>query len=423
MIESDSHRPQILYLTHRVPYPPNRGDRIRSYNVLRFLAERAQVDLACLADEPVSDEALSVLQRLCRRVAIVNVQPRLRWIRAIASLAAGRSATEGLFRSREYAEVVCKWSANTRYDAALALCSSMAQYLNKGSLKRASRVVDLVDVDSQKWFDYAGASSLAERLLYQLEGRRVRELERSICKQSDAVLVVSQAEADLLRGNCPDAPVQVVPNGVELHDEAFQAIARAGKPETCIFVGALDYRPNIDGVIWYCREVWPNIRQKFPAAKFQIVGRRPVPSVRQLAQQPGVEVFGDVPEVTQYLRQATIAIVPLRIARGIQNKVLEAMAAGKAVIASPAALEGLNVSVGVHVLQAESPAQWTDAIAQLFSDHHVRRRLELAGREFVAKHHRWSECLQPLEGLLGIMDDDHAPTPKALAPAGQLTAS
>ncbi len=195
-------RPRLLYLVHRVPYPPNRGDRIRSYHFLRHLSERFEVSLATLADEPVAAETRRELARLCEQVAIEPLG-RSRWLRAVASLARGRSATEGLFASPALRRTVQSWAANKQFDAALVFCSSMVQYLDCPQLKNVPAVVDLVDVDSQKWFDYGAKTSGAKRMLFDLEGRRLRQLETSLPARARAITLVSEAEANLYRGFCP----------------------------------------------------------------------------------------------------------------------------------------------------------------------------------------------------------------------------
>jgi sugar transferase (PEP-CTERM/EpsH1 system associated) len=400
----------ILYLTHRVPYPPNRGDRIRSYHTLRFLAARAKVDLACLADEPVTNECRAVLRELCDEVAIVPVGRKQRWVRAIASLASGRSATEGLFWSPELSRVVEQWSSGTRYDAVLIYCSSMGPYLAHVCQPRTNCLVDLVDVDSQKWFDYAERCFGPKRWLYRLEGRRVRQIEKDLARRSQGITVVSANEACLLQSICPQAPVTAVCNGVDC--EYFQPTS-VSDPEcqqrmgekggvSCAFVGALDYRANVDGITWFCREVWSQVCQQVPTAKLTLVGHRPTISVRQLARHPNIEIVADAPDVRPYLSDASVVVVPLRIARGIQNKVLEALAAGKPVIASRQALDGLDVVDGEHVYQADSATDWMNRIRNLFQDSAERRRLGAAGREFVLRHHIWEACLQPLVELLGL---------------------
>ncbi len=293
--DSPGSRRRILYLTHRVPYPPNRGDRIRSYHTLRFLASRCDVDLACLADEPVSENTLHTLQSLCRRVAVSPLAKWKRWARAATSLARGRSATEGLFYSPELAARVHAWAIATRYDAVIAFCSSMAPYLDVAGLRNIPAIVDLVDVDSQKWFDYADQARGPARWLFRWEGRRVRKLEQQLAKRAQALLVVSPAEVNLLRQFCPEAPVHAVPNGVDLDYFSPAPDDASVVGFECVFVGALDYRANIDGLWWFCQEVWPQVQARFPAAEFVIVGRRPVPQVQRLAHGPASKLLAMSP--------------------------------------------------------------------------------------------------------------------------------
>lgn len=395
------HR-RILFLTHRVPFPPNRGDRIRSYHVLKFLSARAEVDLACLADEPVPEASRRELESLCRRIAVVPLVSWLRWFKALVSVTRGRSATEGLFSSKEFADTLQRWTKDTQYDLVLAYCSSMATYLHAGHLKRLPCVVDLVDVDSQKWFDYAQQVRGPARWLFHLEGRRVQSLEQRAAERARAIVVVSSTESELFRAVCPHSSAYPILNGVDLdYFSPREPIVRenSGALE-CTFVGALDYRANVDAATWFCHAVWPRVRVRCPKARFVLVGRRPDPQIRRLSKEPGVELIGEVPDVRPYLERARLIVAPLRVARGIQNKVLEAMAAGKAVVASPQALEGLDVVPETHVYQAHTPAEWIAAIGRLLYDEDECGRLGKAARAFVCERHRWERCLQPLENLL-----------------------
>ena len=169
---------------------------------------------------------------------------------------------------------------------------------------------------------------------------------------------------------------------------------------SCLFVGVLDYRPNVDGVVWFCREVWPEVRRRRPRARFALVGRRPAPAVRRLAAQPGVDVVGPVPDVRPHLARAAVVVAPLRIARGVQNKVLEALAMARPAVVSPPVLAGLGAGPGVPVLVAATPAEWVEAVVHLLDDPDARRRLGAAGRRHVEECHRWDHCLEPLEALL-----------------------
>jgi glycosyltransferase involved in cell wall biosynthesis len=208
----------------------------------------------------------------------------------------------------------------------------------------------------------------------------------------------------LCRRFCQGESIHGIPNGVELDyfDQLTGVDGSDSGPPECTFVGALDYRANIEGITWFCRNVWPEVCRIQANARLTLVGRNPVASIQQLASLPGVEVAGDVPDVRPYLSRATVIVVPLRVARGIQNKILEALAARKAVIASGPALEGLDVEPGLHACQADSIGDWLESILRLFDDANLRRRLASAGRAFVEEHHSWDARLEPLERLLGI---------------------
>ena len=247
-------RPNVLFLAHRVPYPPDKGDRIRSFQVLRWLSQRAAVHLACLADEPVAPADYEMLRGTVERVSIVPVGRWSRWSRIFGSLACGGTATEGAFASSALRAVVESWGREKRFHVALASASSMVPYLRLPCLRETPAVVDLVDVDSQKWLDYAESSRWPRSWLYRLEGRRLRQLERQLPTWARGVLLSSEAEKTLYRGFAAEGSILAVNNGVDL--EYFQPAPLAVEPR-CVFVGALDYRPNVDAACWFCREVWP----------------------------------------------------------------------------------------------------------------------------------------------------------------------
>jgi polysaccharide biosynthesis protein PslH len=395
-------RPRILFLAHRVPYPPNRGDRIRSFHILRFLADRAEVSLAYLAEERPLPETQKALQSLCRDVAGLPLGRYRRWTSAVRSLALGRTATEGMFRCGRLRRLLARWCERTRFDAVVVFCSSMVQYLDVPGLAGVPAIVDLVDVDSQKWFDYAREASGLQRRLFEIEGRRLRRLEQSLPARVKAVTLVSQCETELYRSFCPTDSVHAVCNGVDLDYFRPQGQPDSAPSFDCVFVGALDYRANIDGIRWFCDEIWPEVRRREPRATFTVVGSRPSPMVHRLASRPGVRLACDVPDVRPYLAGAALVVAPLRVARGIQNKVLEALAMGKAVIASPEALEGIAVEPGIHACRAGNVTAWSESTLRLLADGAARERLGRAGRAFVEIHHCWDRQLEPLAGLLGL---------------------
>lgn len=403
-------RPDILYLVHRIPFPPDKGDRIRAFQVLRYLSARANVHLACLADEPTDSSAVAALRKICRRVAVVPLGA-WRWVRALVSLVRGQTVTQGAFSSPELRAVLRAWVKETRFHAVLASASSMVPYLQLPELNHLPAVVDLVDVDSLKWSSYVDTIRGPKKWLYGLESRRLQRLEKAIPDWARAVTLVSEAEANLYRGLCPTGSIQAVRNGVDL--DFFQtrlptatcagsANGSGQNGQTCVFVGALDYWPNVQGITWFCREVWPEIHRSRPDTQLTLVGRRPVPEVQRLGHLPGVSVLGQVPDVRPHLAKATLVVVPLNLARGIQNKVLEALAMGKATVVSPGALEGLDAEDGVHLLAASNPTEWIRTVVGLLDNPQMRQTLGAAGRCFVEQHHRWEKCLAPFDQLLDL---------------------
>lgn len=391
----------ILFLAHRFPHPPNKGDRIRSFHLLRWLATRSRLHLATLALEPFDPRSMEVLEDLCAAVSVHRIAPWARRARSAFSLARGRTATEGAFQSPSLARTILDWTSRTRFDLVVASSSGLVPYLRRAPLRDVPALVDLVDVDSQKWLDYASHCRGPARRLYRLEGDRLRRMEREVPSWALGALLVSRAERDLFDSFQDATGVHVVENGVDLEALAPREGA-IEEPNSCVFIGALDYRPNVDAIRWFCREVWPEALRHRANARLRVIGHRPTAAVRELGSIPGVEIIGQVPDVRPHLERAGVVVVPLRIARGIQNKVLEGLAMGKAVLASPEALKGFRPDLEVPVRRAETAGEWIEGLLDLFGDAEERWRLGRAGRAFALAHHRWDRCLEPLAEILGV---------------------
>jgi sugar transferase (PEP-CTERM/EpsH1 system associated) len=402
----DGLQSRILFLTHRVPFPPDKGDRIRSWNLLRHLSERHRIWLGCLADEPWTRETEAELASLCEAVQIEPL-PLSRWCRGAAGFLKGAPLTEGLFSSPELRRWIREVSREQSFDVVFAFCSSMAPYCELTELQDVPAIVDLVDVDSEKWNGLGRISGWPLGRIYRTECDRLRHSERQIGRRSAAVLLVSQPEADLYRNIAPDAPTHVVENGVDA-DYFHPCQKTVRREQELVFVGALDYRPNVDGLMEFCDTVWPRILQRIPGATLQIVGRRPTRAVQRLALREGIQLHANVPDVRPHLNGATAAIAPLRIARGVQNKILEALACQTPVIASPDALVGLDLQPGVEVNAAASPDDWVAAIESLFGNPELRSQMAARGREFVVRRHNWVERLKPLDAIIDAVQEKRA---------------
>ncbi|WP_145354523.1 TIGR03087 family PEP-CTERM/XrtA system glycosyltransferase [Roseimaritima multifibrata] len=416
-------KPSLLMLTHRVPYPPDRGDRIRAWNILQHLAKTHRVSLGCLTDEPVTPETQEKLRSVCYQFEIVPVGPRTRWVRAGMSAARGRSLTEGLFWSPKLKRVINKWARTEEFDALWIYCSSMLKYASSSRLTHIRRFVDLVDVDSEKFFQYAQSASPWKRAIYRTEARRVRRLEHHAARTSAAVTLVSEAEADVLRQtiDSQDYPIHGIPNGVDVDyfaplteqaqpDLYAQRQKRSSVPLTdprFVFVGVLNYQPNVEGITWFADNVWEKVIQQYPEATLSIVGKHPGAAIKQLGDRPGIKVIGQVPDVRPAIYDADIVVVPLQIARGVQNKVLEAMAMGMPVIATPAAATGIGATSGEDLLVASTPEQWQQSIQAVCADPQHRRRIANAARKCVCTKHTWQAALSGMQSL--ITQDPNSP--------------
>jgi sugar transferase (PEP-CTERM/EpsH1 system associated) len=316
-------------------------------------------------------------------------------LRGAAAAARGAPITSGYFRSGELARAVEDVRARERIDAVLCYCSGMAPYALDGP---EPKVLDLVDVDSEKWREYARRAALPGKAVYGLEHRLLRRYERRLVGEFDRSILISAEERDLLAAFADASRVAVVSNGVEA-DWLARRDARPREPRL-VFVGALDYFANVDGIRRFARETFPLLRERLPGAALRIVGRRPGPEVRRLGEIPGVQVVGEVADMRPEVWGAAVAVVPLRIAPGIQNKVLEAMAAGTPVVATRAALRSLAGTPGEHFLAADSPEEQVDAIAGLIADPAAADAMAERARGLVRERYSWDRKARDYEDVL-----------------------
>lgn len=384
---------RLLYIAHRVPYPPDKGERVRAFNEIKVLSRHYEITLAALAHSRSDYEAAGALKQWCDKVILARAGGKLGLIRGALCLLNGRAVTEGFFRSERLHRAIYQ-AAREPFDLAIAYSSSMLPFLLRANAR--VHVMDLVDVDSAKWAGYAASARWPKCWLYHREANGVRALELEALERCNAVLLVSEAEVRALPAQSDK--ILAISNGVDADYFSPPKHAENNKA-SLVFTGSMDYRPNIEGVCSFVSNVWPGLKERVPELTFTIVGRNPTRAVRHLARKPGISVTGAVPDVRPYLADATVVVVPLMIARGIQNKVLEAMAMGRAVVASGAALEGLDVSPGQDVLQADTADEWLDKITALLSDETLRRKIERAARQRIEMDYKWDARLAPLVSL------------------------
>ena len=404
---------KLLYLVHRMPYPPNKGDKVRSYHLLRHLAARHQVYLGTFVDDPDDLQHLPVLRGLCADVCAITLQPRLARLRSLAGLLTGEALTLRYYRSAALQDWVARTVASRPIDAAVVFSSSMAPFAL--AQPRLPMLADLVDVDSAKWTEYAGRHRWPMSWLYRREGDRLLAYERSVVARARRSFLVTDKEVALFGSLAPESQGQVLAVGNGVDAEYFQPDAARPSPfgdgeQALVFTGAMDYWPNVDAVCWFVAQVLPLLRLRWPALRLHIVGRSPTPAVQALAG-PAVAVTGTVPDVRPYLQHAAVVVAPLRLARGVQNKVLEAMAMARPVVAAATCVEAIEARPGTEILAASDAAEHAERVAELLADRHLATAIGQAGRACVLARYSWPARLAELDHELA----------RALAPAASAT--
>ena len=390
---------EILFLAHRIPYPPDRGDKIRSWHMLKRLGQLAQVHLACFADDEADAAHLPALRdAMGGSLGDTHVEIRRTGKAAAAAraLIERRPVSLTAFDSGAMRGFVARLLAERPIEAVFAFSGQMAQFVPAGP----RFVMDFVDVDSAKFEAYAESGPVALRWLMRREAELLAAFERNAAARADVSLFVSEAEAALFRARTCLRNVEALSNGIDLAffdpGTAFERIPaeQRGEGPLLLFTGQMDYRPNVEAVTAFARDVLPHL----PGVRFAIAGRKPAPEVLAL-REAGVIVTGEVPDIRSWLAAADIVVAPLGIARGIQNKVLEAMAMARPVVASPAAFEGIEAEPGRELVLASAPEQ-AAATAHLLAHPAKAREIGLAGRRRMESHYRWETRLAPLEDLL-----------------------
>lgn len=400
---SDQARLPLLFLCHRIPFPPNKGDKIRAFHLLQHLSQHFDIHLGTFVDDPEDWAWCPEVEAYC---ASSHFEPLTGWRATLGSLR-GLLTGEALSLPYYRSKGLSQWVSQTieRHDIrhVLVYSSAMTQFLPAGGAVFKRRVIDFVDIDSDKWLQYARNKPWPLSWVYRREGRRLLAHEQSVIRDFDAGFFVSEPEAALFRTLAPQFAHKVghFNNGVDtdyFHPDATLPTPYNGDAPVLVFTGAMDYWPNIDAVIWFATEVLPAIRARVPGVEFCIVGSSPGPAVQRLASLDGVSVTGRVVDVRPYQQHASAIIAPMRVARGVQNKVLEGMAMAKPVLVTHKGLEGIRAQNGREVLLAESAADYGDCLEALLAGEYPA--LGKAARQCIEQHFRWESSLPEVTRLL-----------------------
>lgn len=401
----------LLMLTPRFPYPPNRGDTLRSWHEAAYLAARHNLWLASLNEHPPPESDVARMRKICAGVAVFPRAPWLALAGGLCSLARGKSLTQGYFHRDALVRTIRQWSRAVRFDAVLTFTTALAHVAEKIETRR---VLDMCDVDSAKWELYADRAPEPLRRLYRLEANRLRRAEQRAVRTHAVTLVVNRRERDKLLAVSDPRGSDVVHTCVEPPHSAGDLKLNADTPREPIVgcVGSMFYPPNVRGVNWFGRHVWPRIKSRFPQAQWWIVGQRPTRAVRLWGRLPGVLVTGTVADVAPLLAKMRVFVCPVRGDLGVQSKVLGALAAGKACVVTPDAAAGIDFDEPPFLIAREA-SEFAECVGRLLEDDRAVRELNLLGRRTIETRYAPDTQLWRVEsaltGVETVVDCVHQP--------------
>ncbi len=381
---------EILFLSHRFPYPPTRGDKIRSFNMVKHLHEAGhKVTVASLARTAEEAADCQGIRDYCDDYVICEVRNPVQAVRMGLRLLTSEPSSMGFFYSSKLQKEVNRLLSEKNFDLIVVFSSTAAQYVSH--VTDIPKFLDFCDMDSQKWLAYSAFKKWPVSVGYRLEGGKLEREEKKLCKQFDLCSCATDFEVDTLDGYGTGVASAFFPNGVDFD---FFTPGEGDYPRHSIsFVGRMDYFPNEECVLSFCEQVFPQLQAKYPDVTFTVIGACPPSNIMALNDMPGVTVTGTVDDIRTYVRNSAVMVTPLEIARGTQNKILEGMAMGVPVISSRTAARGVDAVVGEHILAATTPDEYVAHISRLFDDEGERDRLAKAGCERVTTHHNWPRAM------------------------------
>jgi glycosyltransferase involved in cell wall biosynthesis len=398
--------------------PVDTGGKIRSYNILRHLSRAHEVTLLTYYGGKEDSLYESEIQQEFPGAHAI-------WTATLDGSALAQSVDylQRFFQSAPFAvskfthpsvrDLLTSWLAARQFD--VAICDFLSASLNFPEVLKTPTVLFQHNVETALWRRMAATeSNLVKRLAYRIEATKMERYERASLHRFHHVIAVSDHDRQQMLDMNPSCEITVVATGVDTKKYAIAPPASTNPPRI-VFTGSMDWEPNIDAVAYFCRDIFPRIRSEFPSAIFQVVGRNPHPRVKQLASQQ-IQVTGTVPSVADYLRDAAVVVVPLRIGGGTRLKIFEAMAMGKALVSTSIGAEGLDVQSGHDLILADDSGSFAEAILSLIHNAELRRKYEQAAAKLAARYD-WSNVVQDFAAVLQKVSQEKAQNQPSLLPA------
>ena len=393
---------KILFLAHRVPYPPNKGDKIRSFHILKHLAERYRIHLAFPVDNEDDRDYAFQLKKLVPDLTFRYLSPINRELSIFKNLFTSKPLSVGNFWSTRLSRDIQQLNSSEKFDALFVFSSTMAEYAKY--LEIPIRIIDFCDLDSAKFEQFANFTKAPKAWIYRIECERLSQYEKKTSGDFDYILFIGPAERKLFNANGQEEKIKILSNGIDLNRYKNHVDKKAPKNSespSIAFTGQMDYLPNIDAALWMATEVFPELRKRYPKLRFYIIGKDPVKRIRRLHDpQNGIHVTGFVQDVLPYLIEASIFVAPMRIARGMQNKILEAMACFVPVVSSSSAASGIGATAEKHLLIADGVEEYIEKVSLLLSEPDVGQILCKNAYDFLSTRFDWQTNLSVLDSLL-----------------------
>lgn len=402
---------KILYLAQRLPFPPNKGEKIRTFHQIQRLAQLGhQVDVASPQEQEQDTAQGTQLATITQGNILLAAKPGKTSL--LIGLIKGEPLSVSNFYSTELQQQIDQYLTANPVDAIICTSSAMAAYVFKSrtlaSLSQQPKLImDFMDLDSDKWAQYAATAKPPMKWVYQREARLIGQYEERIYHQFDTSIFISQAEVDLFARRLGNADkLLVVSNGVNTEEfcPPDSRTSVSGESLHMLFTGVMDYLPNEDAVSWFVQEAWDELKAKYPTATFTIVGMNPSKKVMQLGEKPGVKITGFVDDVMPYFNQANLFVAPFRLARGVQNKVLQAFACGLPTITTSMGIEGINAQDRDNVIIANDIPSILKAIDQLAGAPEHAVQIGKNARRLLEQDFSWESRLAPLCNILATAE-------------------
>jgi len=400
----------LLFLCHRIPFPPNKGDKIRSFNMLKKLSENYIVHLAAFVDDPDDWQHKIKLEKYCASVCLVNLNKKLATIKSAIGLISNRPLTLPYFYSAQIAEFTDNVLSTHNNANIFVFSSSMGQYVDGENYSHLKRVIDFVDVDSDKWLQYSKKKSWPMNWVYRREAALLEKEELRLAANFDKSLFVSPQEASYFEELVPQKlrnKIGFVLNGVDTKYFSASFYNKLEEEQPFLaFTGAMDYWANVDAVVWFVKKVWPQLTVAYPNLKFYIVGGNPTDEVNALEAVDGIVVTGRVDDVRPYIKGASLCIAPMRIARGIQNKVLEAMAMGKPMVLTSMAADGILIPKEQQKYITDTADSFCESIIDILSSENKQAVIGKANIAVIEQNFEWKSTLDSLLNSFDIQKNN-----------------